>query len=372
MENMRLLDLVIVASMAGSAAACGLQEVGIPAEQADAGDGGGEMDVRAADAPGHDVVVVDARGMDSRADSPHEADANGKDSGGKGPCPTTPDCSNPACKSEGYVCTPPAPKGWDIAAVDFTTEVACPPGYAPSYTVFTAPTGSPAVCDCSCSLGSSPSCTTGDFEFAYGATDCSNTDVATANDGMCLSVSVTFVGDIQIVTTPPATGGTCDKTQSVSVPPYVSTSNYVCALNGTASTAGCMGGEVCVATTSAQTRCIVQDGSASCPAPYTVAHPVGISVLDTRGCTGACTCGAPSAACDEQTWNFYTADDCTGTPVPAPMDGTCDPVGSLAGTYLSNQYTADPTGVTCGLPLASPSPSGSVSLDTPQTVCCLP
>jgi hypothetical protein len=36
-----------------------------------------------------------------------------------------------------------------------------------------------------------------------------------------------------------------------------------------------------------------------------VSHPVGGSVTDTRECSGACTCGAPSATCGDQTWTFY-------------------------------------------------------------------
>jgi hypothetical protein len=179
----------------------------------------------------------------------------------------------------------------------------------------------------------------------------------------------------EVMSTPGATGGTCGSTPSKMLPPNGSTSSYVCPLVGPASTEGCSGGDVCVATTSAMSRCVIGAGSSlACPGAYTVSHQVGASIIDSRDCGGPCTCESePTATCDEKTWTFYTGTDCTGTAESVDMDGTCDATGSLSSFgYESYRYTADPSGATCGAATATPSAIGSLSLADPHTLCCLP
>jgi hypothetical protein len=147
----------------------------------------------------------------------------------------------------------------------------------------------------------------------------------------------------------------------------------VCPASGALSTQGCTGGNVCVAVASTQSLCILQAGSTSCTGAYSAPHSVGSSVDDTRTCTGACTCGPPTASCEPPTWTFYTGASCTGTATAVDMNGACDPTNPTpANNYVSYRYAADPTGTTCGLATSTPVASGGLSLDDAQTLCCLP
>jgi hypothetical protein len=300
-------------------------------------------------------------GRDASGDARHEAAS----------CPTPADCANPACKSLGYVCSPPAPPGWSMAAVDFTGDGACPSGYGKSTKLATQPT-SATTCGCSCALATAPSCVTGDIEFATGAaaSSCITKYVTDVNDGACTPASVTLSAYTQFTGTPGATGGTCTGTPML--PPTESTTDDVCVMTGALPTAGCSGGDVCVATTSSRKQCIIEEGSSSCAGAYSVAHPVGASVEDTRTCTGACTCGAPTATCIDQAFTLYAGPNCTGTSFSNDLDGACDPTHAACAPFKSYKYTATASGEACGTATGAPTVSGSVSLVGPETLCCLP
>jgi hypothetical protein len=359
---MWLLYFVVAASIAATVSGCGLDEEGlVPTHRTT------EVDGQAPDGEGPADGAPDA----ARPDSPDERDST------SGSCPSPPDCSNPACKAEGYVCTPAAATGWSIAAVDFTKDSPCPPGYGTSQTVATQPTGGPASCGCECSVGSLPSCVVGELENTYG--DDSSCSIGSvdydANDGACMNATHEFQSYSKVLSVPGATGGTCAATPSKALPASGSTSSYVCPLGGPASTKGCSSDDVCVATTGAMSQCVIQAGSSlSCPGPYTVSHAVGSSIVDSRDCGGSCACAAqPTATCGDETWTFYTGANCKGTAETVDMDGSCDATGALSGYgYGSYQYTASPSGETCGAATATPSAIGSLSLADPRTVCCLP
>jgi hypothetical protein len=366
---------MILASMAASIAACSLDDAGIGSSGLpDAGDGGSSVDVRAGDAPGHDARVADVA-RDALPDSPHAADAPGVDTSG-GPCPTPPDCSNAACKSQGYLCTPPAPSGWTLAAVDLAGGTTCPPGYGTAFDVYTPPTGGSAECGCSCTVGSLPSCTTGGIVFSSGGdSSCSSgSNTKNANDGSCTPTTTSIAAHIKVTSLPTETGGTCSEAASSTLPPNGSTSEHVCPVSGPASTLGCSGGNVCVATTSEYSRCVLQPGAPACPGAYSVTYDVGVGVDDTRACSGACTCGEPTATCGDQTWTYYADGICgSGGSFAISLDGNCDATGLPDGNmFYSYQYTASPVGTACGSPTATPTATGSLSLTDPHSLCCLP
>jgi hypothetical protein len=54
------------------------------------------------------------------------------------------------------------------------------------------------------------------------------------------------------------------------------------------------------------------------------------------------------------------------------MNGSCDTGGGSVTTLLSYQYSASPTGITCGPASTVPTPAGSLTLVGPETLCCLP
>jgi hypothetical protein len=377
------------ASLLAAGGGCGLDEEGI-APPGSLGPEGGDAfvpDVRGRDAPGMDSHEPDGATRDATKDGARDAsrdaakDASSdsfKDAGTETSttCPPTPDCANPACKALGYVCTPKAPSGWSIAAVDFTSSVACPPGYGTSYTVVTAPTGGPASCGCPCSLSSSPSCVSGAIDFSfnayYGDKSCDTADSLDANDGACTTAVVAFSTLTEVTGLPGPTGGTCTGTATMSLPSTGSTPAYVCPLSAPSGT-GCSSSEECVAVGSTESQCVIESGANACSGAYSVAYAVGSSVTDTRGCTGACTCGPPTATCGDRSWTFYSNGNCTGAATSIDLDGSCDPTGPSFGTVdYSYQYTATPMGTACGTATATPTPSGSLGLVAPQTLCCLP
>jgi hypothetical protein len=187
-----------------------------------------------------------------------------------------------------------------------------------------------------------------------------------------MASTATVAGSCQVTSTPPATGGTCIGKATTTVPSSGSSSSYVCPWSGTPSTTGCSGGELCVAVRSTQSQCVIEMGSVKCPVAYPVSHAVGTSVTDTRACSGACSCAAPLAKCKDPVWTYYTAAACVGTPFSVDMNGSCDAQTWSGGSLLSYQYSATPTGITCGAATAVPTPSGSLALAGPQTLCCLP
>jgi hypothetical protein len=350
---MRLASFVLAASLAATLTACGLDDQGVLPL-----DGSAPTDARVDVAP--DTQGVDAPRVDVVTG-----------------CPTPPDCSNPACTSQGYVCTPPAPAGWSIASAVFTNDSACPAGFGPSQKLTADPKADPAECGCTCSIGSSPSCVVGSIVSSTGnGSSCMAGDLTEdANDGACMNGTFNWTNYDKVTSTPGPTGGTCSATPTTTVPAYTSTTSYVCPLLAAAPTTGCMGGEVCVATTSARSQCVVQSGSSlACPATYTVSHDVGGSVVDSRACGGPCECGAPTGTtCTEMTWTFYGMQNCKGGSGTINLDGNCDTTGVLGtGQTLSYQYTATPAGATCGTATSTPSAGGSVSLMDPETLCCLP
>jgi hypothetical protein len=301
----------------------------------------------------------------------HAPDARSGADTGKSSCPTPADCNDPACVAEGYVCTPPAPMGWSIATVDFTGHAPCPPGYGVSQELPTPPTGGPASCGCTCAAGPLPSCTIGNVEYSAGSTTCTSAGHFDANGGLCTAAAEVVEAFVEITAVPLPAGASCVATPSTTLPPTGSTTDAVCVWSGTPSTTGCSGGDVCVATTSARAQCILEEGSTSCAGAYSAAYSVGASLDDTRACTGACTCGQPTAKCTKKTLTLYTAGTCTGATLVLDTDGVCDATGEVASMYNSYQYTATPT-VVCASPTETPAPVGSLTLTDPQTLCCLP
>jgi hypothetical protein len=353
---MRPFAFVIASTMVASVSACSIDEEGILSPGASQGHGEAGSGA-ASDAPPDEV----------------------EPEGGRGGCPSPPDCSNPACGAMGYACVPPAPAGqWTIASIDERGDASCPPGSDTPYEVETSPTGDSARCGCAaCSLSELPSCVSGEIDLA-GSTalyeTCSGNRTFSAKDGACTDiVARTLPSHVQVLDSPGASGGACKSSMRTTVPPARSTRMLVCPQRGAASTKGCSAGDVCVATRPAQTLCVIEPDEASCRGSYSVAHAAGKAIKDTRSCAGSCACGEPSASCDDRTLSFYTALGCKGTRASIGTDGGCDPVEQgVVTAYFSFQYTADPKGVACGAPSGTPTPVGSVSLTSPLTVCCLP
>jgi hypothetical protein len=386
-----LASCATVAGLAG----CGLNATGeLPAGAAAGPDASSSRTRTPNDAATRDSHVgnADAHAADASegAEGGHAVDASvedvgssedggqdgGHDAGHGGPCPTPPDCDNPACTAEGYACAP-SPSGWTLAAVNFANASACPTGYTASAGLVTAPNSDPAVCSCACAVGTEPSCTTGSISGTYGGGGTSTTCGAgayslSANDGQCVTDLSTIEPLVRVSSFPAATGGTCSGTPMTQLPSDGSVPVYACTPSAAPTSTGCSAGNVCTATTAARTKCVMQAGPHSCPSGYGNEHDVGSGVTDGRDCSGPCTCGSITATCINQTWEFYGADNlvpCSGPATALVMDGSCDAQGAAAGTYGSYLFSADPQ-ASCGPATASPSPTGSATLNGPETLCC--
>jgi hypothetical protein len=106
-----------------------------------------------------------------------------------------------------------------------------------------------------------------------------------------------------------------------------------------------------------------------CSPAYPTAHAIG-TLQDDRGCA-SCSCGTPSATCSG-TWNFYGSMNCAGAVgISTTADGACNATGNQnpATQFQSYMVVAPPTNVACAAP-AQPAPTGAVTLNGADTICC--
>jgi hypothetical protein len=314
-----------------------------------------------------DVVVIEASPVDGCVPKGPENCTNGIDDD----CNGLVDCADPACTTQGYQCVAPAAMGWSIAAFSATSQAACPPGLMQKTGEVDPTSLPPAVCGCTCGIGTEPSCETGNMVGSGGPTAACPMGPANfpAADGGCVTNTLSVTAFIQ-ATLPAPTGGTCAATPTVTKPSTGATSGEYCKGQPTFG-AGCSGMDACALVPTGYQAC-VQHGGANmgCPTGYPTAHSIG-TLQDTRGC-GACTCGMPTATCADGTWNFYSSTNCMGlVGVAATINGTCDATNNpnTAEMFQSYMVVAPPTNVACAMP-AQPLATGSVMLTAADTICC--
>lgn len=327
----------------------------------------GTMTVDAApDAPTIDVIV-----SDECVPKGPENCTNGIDDD----CNGLTDCQDMACVTAGYTCVPPATNGWSFVAFDPTGRPACPGTLTPK-TLDVDPTDltSPAVCGCSCTLGTSPSCENGTITVKGGPDDTCDVGplFVPASGGACTP----FMGAYQVTafaqaTGPGVSGGACTADPTQSIPSTGASQGETCG-GESAFGAGCSGGQVCALSPSPFQACVHHGGQQTCVAGsgYTQAFTVG-TLQDTRGCS-TCTCGAtPTGTCGTATWTLYTNATCGTVASQVVANGVCSATSATAGeTAAAGVFAASVENVTCGQPSAMPSSTGSVMLTAGDTICC--
>jgi hypothetical protein len=382
--------LVLACAAAAVLAACGIDTFGL-ADTSDAGPGDdGSVDVtttsdgaqgsdtpteHAADASGNDATAVDAPTdvvvketglIDGCVPKGQENCLDGVDDD----CNGLIDCADPGCTAQGFVCMPAFPAGWGYVAFDATARPGCPAGLGSSSDVDVNPTDltSPATCGCTCSASQAPSCTHGNLAESSGVTGCTNgPNNVNANDGACNKSDTRGVQANEQATPPALSGGKCAPAGSTTVPTTGATQGQVCS-GETTFGGGCAGTNVCAYGPSPFTACVEHGGATTCPAGFQQLHSAG-HIQDSRACS-ACACGDPTASCTGA-WTFWDSTDCTGlSGITLTADGTCRATGSDPNhMYNSNQFVSTPANVACAV-TGPPSPTGSVSLQNAQTVCC--
>jgi hypothetical protein len=378
-----VVGTVALASMA----ACGLSAAGeVPVGVlADAGDAStrasdtgtsdgrtvadARIDAHVRDVGTKDTSLPDSAGDGRRDSRPDVVDANDAQ---PPPTCTSPDCSNPACLTEGYSCVAP-PAAGTFAAVDLTGDSPCPAGYG-SDTSFLTATFDTEICGCACNPDVVPSCEMGNLTVNYGATGCTGLlpYMAAANGGACVAIPVSAHN--QVTMTPgPGPGASCTASVTSSKTNPMTASISVCSATAP-STTGCAGGDVCLPPTGARSQCITVGALATCPAAFPTTLVVAASAsgfVDTRTCSDACSCGPATAECINATDTVFTDTGCTAGATIIPLDNACHattPPGG--GSYQSYMYTATTT-VTCP-PMGTAAPVGTVTPVSPTTVCCPP
>jgi hypothetical protein len=282
-------------------------------------------------------------------------------------CDGLTDCEDPACSQQGYLCVPTPPNGWSFVGFSADSEPGCPSGQQTS-NVDVDPVLQQASCSCTCNVGNAPTCT-GHVTTMYGmgGGTCPTNGGMFAADGMCNYTPVTVEPFVQ-VGQPAGSGGTCVPNPTTTVPAAGSTRGQICS-GETKFGGGCPGGQVCALAQSAFQACIAKGGQLGCPSgAYGNVHYAG-TLNDSRGCS-KCNCnGTPS--CSLQ-WIFYNTGNCSGqVGLTLNPDGACQ--ATMAGGmvyYGSSRLTGSASDAGCAPPQMQPMPTGQLSINGEQTVCC--
>jgi hypothetical protein len=270
------------------------------------------------------------------------------------------DCADPACAA--YTCVA-EPAGWSLVAFGASARAACPAGYGPALDVLVDPSLASYACDCTCSVSTPPSCTTGEVAIYDGAA-CATPLVSTpGNDGACTGHM--FGSTTHLLDPLPPTAGTCSSALATK-PPAPGTNGETCALADSVG-AGCSAGEVCVLEQAAPFQtCVMQQGSgAACPSGFPTSHTAGTSLTDTRACAACGPCGAPTVTCTDPQITFYQDPACTVVVGTLPASGLCEPTNWQA---LAYEYSATVVATCPAGPVSQP--TGSATLADASTVCC--
>jgi hypothetical protein len=321
---------------------------------------GGDDSAGGDDSSDTGVASFDAPPVDGCTPKGPEQCTNGVDDD----CNGMTDCADPACAQQQYTCVSAPPGGWAFVAFDPSAQLGCPSAlHATSVDV--DPIENQAQCSCSCAVGTPPTCS-GNVSTSYGNSGtCPTMGGQFPADGSCAKTPVTVMPYAQ-VGNPAGSGGTCTAMSMPMVPPAGSSKGQICGGQNKFG-AGCPSGKVCALVPDSFSQCIAKGGQVACPGgDYGNLHFVG-NLKDTRGCS-ACKCGGtPQCAL---TWNFFSNPACNGTAqFTLHPDGNCQATGGTT-MYSSSSLTGDATNATCGAPTMEPSPTGQITLDAEQTVCC--
>jgi hypothetical protein len=276
------------------------------------------------------------------------------------------DCEDPACSQQGYTCVPSPPGGWSFVAFSPDQQPGCPSGQQTS-NVDVDPVLQSAACSCTCGVGTPPTCT-GRANSMYGNNGmCSNNGGAFTANGACINMPLSVEPFLQ-VGAPAGSGGTCVANPTTTIPAAGSTQGQICSGESKFG-GGCSGGQVCALAPSSFQACVAKNGQTGCPAgSYTNSHFAG-TLNDSRGCS-QCKCnGTPSCGLS---WIFYNGPNCNGqNNVMLNPDGTCQATGMNGMTFASSRLTGNAANASCAPPQMQPTPTGQLSINGEQTVCCM-
>jgi len=361
-----------------------------------------------ADAIGDSGSVADSGSLDATPDgtapcvetSSIEDCTNGVDDD----CNGAIDCADPHCQGLGFSCVPEWPGAGAWTAPVALYDLMVPGGPAPtppSCAGYYAndildgrgvPVAPPSPCTCSCGPVQDATCTAPRAS-VWTTQGCSGTtySAAVVAGGGCTVIESTQDGINagQIVNAGTASGSCApalDTSKTVwhadAISGWAETGRVCAPAEGrtylAGSAGGCAAGLVCVepaATTFGGGKiCLLSSGQVACPSGYATEHNYYDGGVDTRGCSGGCTCGAPAGIQCQPAVSLYSNGDCSGTSLGITTACTNTRGGSLgSNNRVSATAQSSPSGGACASAEGTTAPSGSVTASTgAATVCCQP
>jgi hypothetical protein len=266
------------------------------------------------------------------------------------------DAANPPCQTPPGVCLGTLPVGWNLIVFRSNRDAACPENFAQADVIADTVAGAGA-CDCSCTVGSAPSCTTtGQMSTRYSTTD------GCASAGASINVSGTgctpLAGNLSTYfsATPLPASLTCSASAVLDDTQVSSTPARTCQVPSECSEEVCNG-----AGPPGFSACVASDGDVPCPAGWNTRTVIGESA--TLSCS-TCTCQA-SATCNGRI-NFYSDSGCNTLLIAFDANDTCQATNG-GGNIAAFTYSATVSGAQC---TADGPRTASVALAAPRTVCC--
>lgn len=219
----------------------------------------------------------------------------------------------------------------------------------------------PATCTCGC-VGIPQTCDTADLTF-FGTVICGNAQMQVQlTNGTCESVENVQGADAFTIE-PNVVSGSCTSSVETSIEPPTFEARRLCGLP--AEGAGCDSGSCAPSAT-----CVYMPGNVVCPKGFASSFMGNAGIIDSRGCDeGGCGCTASGGPCS-YTVELYDNQNCQNGVVATTSSTGCQPVQfGGGGGNRGALFTATPGTVGC-VSTGSGTPTGSVSLNEPITVCC--
>jgi hypothetical protein len=245
---------------------------------------------------------------------------------------------------------PSPPAGWDLVLLGASRADACPAGFDSSDAIESPSPGANA-CTCGACVTAGTNCFTGMIPTQYDDSGgaCGTVGGSISASGTCQSANGAL-GQHASATPPPAVKGTCTSASAPAPASVVSQLGRVCTLQ-----AGTCNGVACGAPPSMK-ACIGAPGDVACP--IGTKHLVGSDVA--LACP-PCGCTIASATCGG-TLEFYSGSNCSGTVYS--LTSTCKQTNGVS------VQTAKWKGVVATEVCATTPVAPTVTLTSPQTICC--
>jgi hypothetical protein len=275
-----------------------------------------------------------------------------------------------------YECVPAVPSGW-TGPLEFylgaSAAPSCPGVEKDVFDGMQGLTAPPATCGCSCG---SPSITCSPVEMltydlsGCGASAC-NTTMTTSGacftSAKCFGSSIT--GSFQTLSASTAAGGCQADATDTATPPSWAEYARACSPLLMPGQLDCAAEQVCtrkpVEAGFEPGVCIVQSGTPTCPASYSVQHVEYTGVDDGRGCTG-CSCGAPqNLTCSATLYEYQSTNEtCSGGVDTFGPPVTCDPTSAVVDMKVVVTPSSGPCTASSVAPVGTATPTGE------STICC--